>query len=124
MSDSEMRSGGKSTFDFLVITMKTDEGIDGHSFGFAGRGAEMAGAVAAFALKPFFLGKGPVFRVKAFLSRQGPAAPRKALAGFSDLRSLVESRANLFLRPFRYLPLRYRRKKSRHAALQDARGVS
>ena len=29
MSDSEMRSGGKSTFDFLVITMKTDEGIEG-----------------------------------------------------------------------------------------------
>ena len=64
MSDSEMRSGGKSTFDFLVITMKTDEGIDGHSFGFAGRGAAMAGAVAASALKPFFLGKDPLLREK------------------------------------------------------------
>src|ERR1700721_3528518 len=60
MSDSEMRSGGKSTFDFLVITMKTDEGIDGHSFGFAGRGAEMAGAVAAFPRERFFLAKGPL----------------------------------------------------------------
>ena len=64
MTDSEMRSGGKSTFDFLVITMKTDEGIEGHSFGFAGRGAEMAGTVAASALKPFFLGKDPLFREK------------------------------------------------------------
>ena len=26
MTDSEMRVGGKSTFDFLVISMKTDEG--------------------------------------------------------------------------------------------------
>ncbi|HTQ61297.1 MAG TPA: enolase C-terminal domain-like protein [Candidatus Solibacter sp.] len=64
MSDSEMRSGGKSTFDFLVITMKTDEGIEGRSFGFAGRGAEMAGAIAASALKPYFLGKDPLFREK------------------------------------------------------------
>jgi L-alanine-DL-glutamate epimerase-like enolase superfamily enzyme len=64
MSDSEMRSGGKSTFDFLVITMKTDEGVEGHSLGFAGRGAEMAGAIAATALKPFFLGKDPLYREK------------------------------------------------------------
>lgn len=64
MTDSEMRSGGKSTFDFLVVTMKTDEGIEGHSFGFAGRGADMAGATAATALKPFFLGKDPLFREK------------------------------------------------------------
>jgi L-alanine-DL-glutamate epimerase-like enolase superfamily enzyme len=64
MSDSEMRSGGKSTFDFLVITMKTDEGIEGRSFGFAGRGADMAGAIAASALKPFFVGKDPLLREK------------------------------------------------------------
>jgi L-alanine-DL-glutamate epimerase-like enolase superfamily enzyme len=62
MSDLEMRTGGKSTFDFLVISMKTDAGIEGHSFGFAGRGAEMAGAIAASAVKPFFLGKDPLFR--------------------------------------------------------------
>src|ERR1700685_2278218 len=64
MGDSAMRAGGKSTFDFLVVTMKTDAGIDGTSFGFAGRGAEMAGAVAASTLKPFFLGKDPLFREK------------------------------------------------------------
>ena len=62
MTDSEMRVGGKSTFDFLVISMKTDEGVEGHSFAFAGRGAEMAGQIATTALKPFFLGKDPVAR--------------------------------------------------------------
>jgi len=64
MSDSEMRVGGKSNFDFLFITMKTGEGIEGNSFGFAGRGAEMAGGIAQSALKPFFLGKDPLFREK------------------------------------------------------------
>src|ERR1700693_861709 len=47
MTDGEMRAGGKSDFDFLVISMKTDTGVEGHSFGFAGRGAEMAGSIAA-----------------------------------------------------------------------------
>jgi L-alanine-DL-glutamate epimerase-like enolase superfamily enzyme len=64
MSNHEMRAGGKSNFDFLVISMKTDSGIEGHSFGFAGRGAEMAGTIAASALKPFFEGKDPLFREK------------------------------------------------------------
>lgn len=62
MSDNEMRAGGRSRFDFLVITMQTDSGIQGRSMGFAGRGADMAGAVAATALKPFFLGRDPFFR--------------------------------------------------------------
>ena len=87
MSDSEMRSGGRSTFDFLVISMKTDEGITGHSMGFAGRGAEMAGGIAASALKPFFAGKDPLFT-------------RETLAGFSHLRPLVAARADLFVRAF------------------------
>jgi len=61
-AEKEMRAGGRSNFDFLIISMKTDAGIEGHSLGFAGRGAEMAGAIAASALKPFFLGKDPLFR--------------------------------------------------------------
>jgi L-alanine-DL-glutamate epimerase-like enolase superfamily enzyme len=64
MSDSEMRAGGRSNFDFLVVSMKTDDGIEGCSFGFAGRGAEMAGEIAATALKPFFEGKDPFLREK------------------------------------------------------------
>lgn len=57
-----MRAGGRSGFDFLFLTMKTDAGIEGHSFGFAGRGAEMAGQIAATALKPFFLGRNALAR--------------------------------------------------------------
>ena len=64
MADSEMRSGGASSFDLLVITMKTDEGLEGCSFGFAGRGAEMAGEIARQVMKPFFLGKDPLAREK------------------------------------------------------------
>jgi L-alanine-DL-glutamate epimerase-like enolase superfamily enzyme len=63
-TDAAMRAGGTSNFDFLCVSMKTDEGIVGHSFGFAGRGAEMAGQIAASALKPFFLGKDPFQREK------------------------------------------------------------
>ena len=57
-----MRAGGNSNFEFLIVSMKTDSGIEGHSLGFAGRGADMAGAIAATALKPFFEGKDPLFR--------------------------------------------------------------
>ncbi len=64
MKDSEMRDGIRSDLEFLVITMKTDEGIQAETFGFAGRGAKMAGQVAADVLKPFFLGKDPCYREK------------------------------------------------------------
>jgi len=64
MEDSEMRVGGRSSFDFLVVTVKTNEGVESTSFGFAGRGAEMAGQIAISALKPFFLGKDPLAREK------------------------------------------------------------
>ena len=50
--------------DFLVITLKTDEGIEGTSFVFAGLGGEMAGQIAASARKPLFLGKDPLAREK------------------------------------------------------------
>ena len=46
MKDSEMRDGKKSDLEFLVITFHTDEGLSSSTFGFAGRGAEMAGEIA------------------------------------------------------------------------------
>lgn len=64
MKDSEMRNGIKSDLEFLVISMKTDEGIQADTFGFAGRGANVAGQIAADILKPFFLGKDPSYREK------------------------------------------------------------
>jgi L-alanine-DL-glutamate epimerase-like enolase superfamily enzyme len=57
-----MRMGGSSEFEFLVITMRTDEGLEGNSFGFAGRSVEASGHVAAATLKPFFIGKDPLAR--------------------------------------------------------------
>jgi hypothetical protein len=45
--DYAMRMGGASGFEFLVVTMETDAGVSGRSLGFAGRGAEAAGHVAA-----------------------------------------------------------------------------
>lgn len=57
-----MRTGGAAAFEFLCITMRTDTGLTGTSFGFAGRSLEAAGHFAAASLKPFFLGKDPLAR--------------------------------------------------------------
>ena len=60
----EMRDGKKSELEFLVITFHTDEGISTSTFGFAGRGAAMAGEIANSIFKPFFIGRDPLFREK------------------------------------------------------------
>ena len=64
MKDSEMRDGNKSDLEFLVITFETDEGLSASNFGFAGRGASMAGEIANSIFKPFFLGRDPLYREK------------------------------------------------------------
>lgn len=57
------RDGYQKEFEFLVVTLRTDTGQSGTSFGFAAeRGGRMAAEVAAFALKPFFLGRDPLYR--------------------------------------------------------------
>jgi L-alanine-DL-glutamate epimerase-like enolase superfamily enzyme len=63
-AESEMRVGGRTNVDFLVITMRTDAGMEASSFGFAARGAEMSGYIAQAALKDFFLGRDPLAREK------------------------------------------------------------
>jgi L-alanine-DL-glutamate epimerase-like enolase superfamily enzyme len=62
MKDSEMRDGKRSDLEFLVITMRTDDGLEVDTFGFAGRGARMAGEIAANVVKPFLLAKDPMYR--------------------------------------------------------------
>jgi len=62
MTGGELRDGQGSELEFLVITMKTDEGLSASSFGYAGRGARPAGVIAATSLKPFFLGRDPLYR--------------------------------------------------------------
>ena len=62
MMGGEQLKGKKSELEFLVIRLVTDEHIEGHSFGFAGRGAKMAGQIAATTVKPWLLGKDPLYR--------------------------------------------------------------
>lgn len=62
IEDEQFRGGRKSELEFLVVRLFTDEGIEGNSFGFAGRGAQMAGQIAATLIKPWLLGKDPLYR--------------------------------------------------------------
>ncbi len=55
MGEDQLK-GKKSELEFLVIRLMTDEGIEGHSFGFAGRGAKMAGQIAATSSKAVAVG--------------------------------------------------------------------
>ena len=64
MAKGEMRDVQSSDLQFIMVKLSTDAGIDGISMGFAGMGAEMAGAFAADSLKPFFLGKDALAREK------------------------------------------------------------
>lgn len=59
---SEMRFATIKEVEFLVISMRTDDGLEASSFGFAATSARAAGRIAADALKPFFLGKDALYR--------------------------------------------------------------
>lgn len=63
---SAFRTGDLANFEFLAITMKTDTGIEATTFGFAGRSAAGAGKLIADTLRPFFLGRDPLEREKAW----------------------------------------------------------
>jgi L-alanine-DL-glutamate epimerase-like enolase superfamily enzyme len=52
---------GGMTPDVVVLTLRTDEGISGTSFGFGGPDSGVA-ASAYSAIKPFFLGRDPLAR--------------------------------------------------------------
>lgn len=60
------RTGDFSNFEFLVITLGTDDGLEATTFGFAGRSAPGAGRLVADTLRPFFLGRDPRDREKAW----------------------------------------------------------
>ena len=75
MKDSEMRDGKKSELEFLVITFHTDEGLSTSTFGFAGRGAAMAGEIANSIFKPFFIGRDPLYREKHWHESGTRSAP-------------------------------------------------
>lgn len=61
-----LRGGGFRGFDFLVVTLHTDDGLQASMFGFAGRSAEGSGRLAAESLRPFLLGRDPLERERAW----------------------------------------------------------
>ena len=60
------RTGDLAKFEFIVVTMTTDTGLEATTFGFAGRSAAGAGRLIADTLRPFFLGRDPLDREKAW----------------------------------------------------------
>jgi len=52
-----LATGERSKLDYLVISIETEDGCSGHSFGFAGKSAEVAGMIAAKSIKPWMLGR-------------------------------------------------------------------
>jgi L-alanine-DL-glutamate epimerase-like enolase superfamily enzyme len=84
-----MRHGTVAELEFLVLTLKTDEGLRADTFGFAGTSARGAAHTAAQALKPFFLGRDPFFREKYWhdfrmADRWWHHAPIYALSAFDN----------------------------------------
>src|SRR5690606_39016390 len=60
---SSMRSADhRQELEFLVITLKTDSGLQASTFGFAGRSARGSGELAAAAMRPFLIGRNALDR--------------------------------------------------------------
>jgi L-alanine-DL-glutamate epimerase-like enolase superfamily enzyme len=63
---SAFRTGDFKGFEFLVVTLHTEDGESASMFGFAGRSAEGAGRLVADTLRPFFLGRDALDRERAW----------------------------------------------------------
>lgn len=60
------RIGDARTLEFLVVTLRTDEGLSASMFGFAGRSALGAGQLIADSLRDFIIGRDPLDRERAW----------------------------------------------------------
>jgi|TARA_B100000959_G_scaffold198372_1_gene207497 L-alanine-DL-glutamate epimerase-like enolase superfamily enzyme len=68
VSGAAMRDGqSQDELEFLVYTVRTEDGSQASSFGFAGRSALGAGHLAAASLRPFFRGRNVLDREAAWL---------------------------------------------------------
>ncbi|WP_068313710.1 enolase C-terminal domain-like protein [Polycladidibacter hongkongensis] len=61
-TDHKLKDGRPLAFEFLVLKLKTDEGIEIDTFGFGGRAANAMGQVSEDVVKPFFLGRDTAYR--------------------------------------------------------------
>ncbi|MEX1020683.1 MAG: enolase C-terminal domain-like protein [Litorilinea sp.] len=63
LREDAMRSADhQQGLEFLVVTLRTDGGLEASSFGFAGRSARGSGELAAAAMRPFLVGKHALHR--------------------------------------------------------------
>lgn len=62
LDEGEMRFSTIRKLEFLVLTMRTDDGLEASTFGFAATSARAAAQIAADALRPYFVGKDPLYR--------------------------------------------------------------
>ena len=62
LPEQALRSTAFRGFDFLVLTLRSDSGLQASMFSFAGRSALGAAHQAADVLRPFFLGRNPLER--------------------------------------------------------------
>lgn len=60
--ESALRHDARVSLDYLAIRVATDEGITAEMFGFAGRNSKATAEMASGFLKPFFLGRNPLYR--------------------------------------------------------------
>ena len=76
VSGAAMRDGqSQDELEFLVYTVRTEDGSQASSFGFAGRSALGAGHLAAASLRPFFRGRNVLDREAAWLDWPMVASP-------------------------------------------------
>jgi L-alanine-DL-glutamate epimerase-like enolase superfamily enzyme len=66
LETAALRSNTFGGFEFLVVTLSTDEGLSASTFGFAGRSADGSGRLVAETLRPFFLGREAFDRERAW----------------------------------------------------------
>jgi len=66
MPRDSLRHGAQGGLEFLVVTFRTDDGVEASCFGYAGRTARGAGEIAAASLRPFFLGRSALDRELAW----------------------------------------------------------
>ena len=62
LNETELRHGTVRELNFLVLSVHTDDGLRADTFGFGAASSPAVGRFAADLVRPFFLGKDPLYR--------------------------------------------------------------